>query len=74
MNKGRSFMQSLLIVPEPVYMILLLCSWVAAMFTGIGFVYGIQMKKEKWAVWGIVFFLCLCLIFLLMNGIISSAE
>ena len=40
-------MSNYLIVPEAVYMILLLCSWIAAMFSGIAFVYGIFMKKTK---------------------------
>ncbi|MGN1231810.1 MAG: hypothetical protein ACI4TP_07905 [Anaerotignum sp.] len=68
-------MENLLIVPEPIYIILLLCGWIAALFSGIAFVYGIQMKKEKRTVasWGGVFALCLLLIFLLMNGMIASA-
>ncbi len=68
-------MDHLLIVPEAIYIILLLCSWVAAMFSGIAFVYGIQMKKGKRTVtgWGGLFALCLLLIFFLMNGMIESA-
>lgn len=69
-------MDSMLIVPEPIYIILLLCSWVAALFSGIAFVYGIQLKKEKHSVvkWGGVFVLCLVLVFLLMKGIIGPAA
>lgn len=68
-------MDHLLIVPEAIYIILLLCSWVAAMFSGIAFVYGIQMKKGKRTVasWGGSFALCLLMIFLLMNGMIVAA-
>ena len=40
-------MSNYLIVPEVIYMILLLCSWIVAMFSGIAFVYGIYMKKGK---------------------------
>ena len=40
-------MTNSLIVPEVVYMILLLVSWITAMFSGIAFVYGIFMKKAK---------------------------
>ena len=40
-------MMNYLIVPEVVYMLLLLCSWITAMFSGIAFVYGIFMKKTK---------------------------
>lgn len=69
-------MKDLLMIPEAIYIILLLCSWIAAMFSGISFVYGIQMKKEKrvLAIWGSVFALCLLMIFLLMNGIITTAA
>lgn len=68
-------MDHLLIVPEAIYIILLLCSWVAALFSGIAFVYGIQMKKGKRTVasWGGLFALCLLMIFLLMNGMIVAA-
>ncbi|MGN0136439.1 hypothetical protein [Anaerotignum sp.] len=68
-------MDHLLFVPEAVYIILLLCSWIAALFSGIAFVYGIQMKKENRTVarWGGVFVVCLLLIFLLMDGIVSAA-
>lgn len=69
-------MDHLLMLPEAIYFILLLCSWVAAMFSGIAFVYGIQLKKEKPTVarWGGLFALCLLMIFLLMNGMIASAD
>ena len=40
-------MSDYLIVPELVYMIMLLSSWIVAMFSGIAFVYGIFMKKTK---------------------------
>lgn len=65
-------MSNYLIVPEVVYMILLLCSWVVAMFSGIAFVYGIFMKKTKQMIlpWVGVFACCLVLVFLLMKGFI----
>lgn len=65
-------MSNYLIVPEAIYMILLLCSWIAAMFSGIAFVYGIYMKKEKKAVmpWMGIFAICLVMVFLLMKGFI----
>ncbi|WP_405728828.1 hypothetical protein [Anaerotignum sp.] len=65
-------MSNYLIVPEVVYMILLLCSWVVAMFSGIAFVYGIFMKKTKQMIlpWVGVFVCCLVLVFLLMKGFI----
>ena len=65
-------MDSLLIVPEPVYIIFLLCSWIAATFCGIAFVYSIHMKKEKRiiAIWSGIFAVCILLVFLLMSGII----
>lgn len=61
-----------LIVPELIYMILLLCSWIVAMFSGIAFVYGIYMKKKKTAIlpWVGVFAICLIMVFLLMKGFI----
>lgn len=63
-------------IPETAYLILLLGSWIVAMFSGIAFVYGIQMKKEKQSIlkWGVLFTLCLLLIFLLMNGMIGVAD
>lgn len=65
-------MSNYLIVPEIVYMILLLLSWVAAMFSGIAFVYGIFMKKTKQMIlpWVGVFVICLVMVFLLMKGFI----
>lgn len=65
-------MSNYLIVPEVAYMILLLLSWVAAMFSGIAFVYGIFMKKTKRMIlpWVGVFALCLVMVFLLMKGFI----
>lgn len=65
-------MSNYLIVPEIAYMILLLFSWVAAMFSGIAFVYGIFMKKTKQMIlpWVGVFALCLVMVFLLMKGFI----
>lgn len=67
-------MSNYLIVPEVVYMILLLCSWISAMFSGIAFVYGIYMKKEKKTIltWTGVFVVCLIMVFLLMKGFIVS--
>lgn len=68
-------MSNYLIVPEVIYMAVLLCSWIAAMFSGIAFVYGIYMKKEKKAVllWAGVFAVCLAVIYLLMSGMIGTA-
>lgn len=65
-------MMNYLIVPEVVYMLLLLCSWITAMFSGIAFVYGIFMKKSKNMIlpWVGVFLVCLVMVFLLMKGII----
>ena len=65
-------MMNYLIVPEVVYMILLLLSWITAMFSGIAFVYGIFMKKSKNMIlpWVGVFLVCLVMVFLLMKGII----
>ena len=65
-------MSNYLIVPEVVYMILLLSSWIVAMFSGIAFVYGIFMKKTKHMIfpWVGVFALCLVMVFLLMKGFI----
>ncbi|MBQ2925043.1 MAG: hypothetical protein IJE57_05650 [Anaerotignum sp.] len=69
-------MSNYLIVPEAIYMILLLCSWIAAMFSGIAFVYSIHMKKAKNAVlpWAGIFFICLVMVFLLMKGFIVSES
>lgn len=66
-------MEHFLILPEAVYMILLIFSWIAALFSGIAFVYGIQMKKKIRTVasWGVMFAFCLLFIFLLMNGRIA---
>lgn len=65
-------MSNYLIVSEGIYMILLLCSWICAMFSGIAFVYGIFMKKTKNMIlpWAGIFAFCLVMVFLLMNGII----
>ena len=65
-------MTNYLIVPEVVYMILLLCSWIVAMFSGIAFVYGIFMKKGKNMIipWAGIFAVCLVMVFLLMKGVI----
>ncbi|WP_458408364.1 hypothetical protein [Anaerotignum sp.] len=65
-------MSNYLIVPEFIYMILLLCSWIAAMFSGIAFVYGIYMKKAKSTIlpWVGIFVICAVMVFLLMKGFI----
>jgi hypothetical protein len=69
-------MSNYLIVPEVVYMILLLVSWITAMFSGIAFVYGIFMKKAKNTIlpWGGIFAVCLVMVYLLMKGIIVSES
>ena len=69
-------MSNFLIVPEVVYMILLLVSWITAMFSGIAFVYGIFMKKTKNMIlpWAGIFAVCLVMVFLLMKGIIVSES
>ena len=69
-------MSNYLIVPELVYLILLLCSWIIAMFSGIAFVYGIFMKKAKVSIlpWVGVFAICLVMVFLLMKGFIVSES
>lgn len=69
-------MSNYLIVPEAFYMILLLCSWIAAMFSGIAFVYGIFMKKTKHMIlpWAGVFAFCLVMVFLLMKGFIVAES
>lgn len=67
-------LHAFLVIPEFLYMIFLLGSWIAAMFTGIAFVYGIYMKKEKRTIliWCGVFVVCLLFVFLLMNGFIVA--
>ncbi len=67
-------MHNLLTLPEPVYFVFLLCSWIAATFIGIAFVYSVHMKKEKstMGIWGGIFAACLLMVFLLMNGIIVA--
>ena len=67
-------MNNLLIVPEPVYFILLLCSWFAATFTGIAFVYSVHMRKVKRTIciWGAIFAACAMMVFLLMGGCIVT--
>lgn len=69
-------MSNSIIVPEALYMILLLCSWIAAMFSGIAFVYGIYMKKTKNMIlpWAGVFAICLVMVFLLMKGFIVTES
>ena len=69
-------MTNSLIVPEVVYMILLLVSWITAMFSGIAFVYGIFMKKAKNTIlpWVGIFVVCLVMVYLLMKGIIVSES
>ena len=64
------------IVPEVIYILLLLCSWIAAMFSGIAFVYSIHMKKPKQSIlpWAGIFFICLLMVFLLMNGVIVAEN
>lgn len=68
-------MDHLFMVPEVVYIILLLCSWIAALFSGIAFVYGIQLKKSgrTIGIWAVIFAACLFLVFLLMRGHIAAA-
>lgn len=67
-------LQAFLVIPEFVYLFLLLGSWLAAMFTGIAFAYGIQMRKGARiiAFWGCIFAVSLFLIFLLMRGGIAA--
>lgn len=69
-------MTNAILVPEVIYMILLLCSWIAAMFSGIAFVYGIYMKKAKKMIlpWVGIFVLCLVMVFLLMKGFIVTES
>ncbi|MBR5794003.1 MAG: hypothetical protein IKY28_05005 [Anaerotignum sp.] len=69
-------MTNSLIVPEIIYLILLLCSWIVAMFSGIAFVYGIFMKKAKNTIlpWVGIFAVCLVMVYLLMKGIIVSES
>ncbi len=68
-------MSNHLIVPEFLYMFLLLSSWIAAMFSGIAFTYGIFMKKNKKGIlpWAGLFAVCLVMVFLLMKGFIVPA-
>lgn len=63
-----------IILPKVIYSILLLLAWIAALFSGIAFVYGIQLKKNGRSIgmWCVVFACCLCLIFLLMKGHITA--
>ena len=65
-------LQCCFMIPEALYMVLLLSSWIAATFTGIAFVYGIHMKKTKRTIltWAGIFVVCVILVFLLMNGFI----
>ena len=69
-------MSDYLIVPELVYMLMLLSSWIVAMFSGIAFVYGIFMKKTKKVIipWVGLFLICLVMVFLLMKGFIVSES
>lgn len=57
-------------IPEILYLFFLLCSWIAATFSGIAFVYGLYMKKQRNAVlfWAVIFALCLILVYLLMHS------
>lgn len=57
-------------IPEILYLFFLLCSWIAAMFSGIAFVYGLYMKKPRKSVlfWAVIFALCLVLVYLLMHS------
>ena len=65
-------MSNCVVVPEILYMILLLVSWISGMFSGIAFVYGIFMKKEKRSIlpWAAFFAVCVVMVFLLMKGFI----
>ena len=69
-------MSTYMVVPELAYLVLLLCSWIIAMFSGIAFVYGIFMKKTKNSIlpWVGVFAICLVMVFLLMKGFIVSES
>lgn len=62
------------IIPEVIYIPLLLGCWIAAMFSGIAFVYGIYIKNTKKNIlfWAGIFALCLLLVFLLMNGFVTA--
>lgn len=68
-------LRAFLVIPEFLYLFLLLGGWLSAMFTGIAFAYGIQMRKEARVIafWGGIFAACLLLIFLLMRGFIAAA-
>lgn len=63
-----------IILPKVIYIILLLSAWIAALFSGIAFVYGIQLRKKPQSIlgWCFVFICCLFLIFLLMKGHITA--
>ena len=63
-----------IILPKVLYIILLLLAWIAALFSGIAFVYGIQLRKRARDIlgWCLVFVCCLFLIFLLMKGHITA--
>ena len=63
-----------IILPKVLYIILLLLAWIAALFSGIAFVYGIQLRKRARGIlgWCLVFVCCLFLIFLLMKGHITA--
>ena len=63
-----------IILPKVLYIILLLLAWIAALFSGIAFVYGIQLRKKPRSIlgWCLVFVCCLFLIFLLMKGHITA--
>lgn len=69
-------MPNLFIIPDVIYIPLLLCSWMAAMFSGIAFVYSLYTKKTKKGVpfWAGLFALSLLVVFLLMNGFIAAAS
>lgn len=63
-------------IPEILYLFFLLCSWIAAMFSGIAFVYGLYMKKQRKAVlfWAVIFALCLILVYLLMHSSLIAST
>lgn len=69
-------MSNLFIIPDVIYIPLLLCSWLAALFSGIAFVYSLFMKKAKKGMlfWAGIFALSLLVVFLLMNGFIAAAS
>lgn len=49
-----------IILPKVLYIILLLLAWIAALFSGIAFVYGIQLRKRARGILGLV--PCVCLL------------